>query len=394
MKIYFFLTILSASILLSCSKKAENNNNVSASTDSISTVNIQTQQIKITAEQFKNLGLELGNFTDIPMNNEIKVAGTVEVPPENQVSLSIPISGFVKTILPNNALQGWFVKKGTVLATIESIEFIQLQQDYFQAVAHSAFLEKELERQQTLSVEDIGVKKKLQQADAEFNSNQALIKALEAKLKVLGITASALKKGDISPVINVVSPITGYVKNAPINIGKSVTPNDILFELINRDDLHIQLKVLEKDASKIQKGQKILIEDKRLGDKTYATVFLVGQAFEDDTKALNIHAHLDNRQLEHKLTPGMFINARILTGTHLAKVLPESAILRESTGNFIIALENQNDKEVVFKKIPVKLGTTQGANIEVELPDDAGNVVSVVINKAHFLSGMSGTDEE
>lgn len=394
MKIYFFISILSVSILASCSKNAESNNTVSASADSTSTVSAQTEQIKITAEQFKNLGLELGNFTEIPMNNEIKVAGTVEVPPENQVSLSVPITGFVKTILPNNALQGWFVKKGTVLATIESIEFIQLQQDYFQAVAHSAFLEKELERQQTLSAEDIGVKKKLQQADAEFNSNQALIKALEAKLKVLGITASNLKKGDISSVINVVSPITGFVKNAPINIGKSVTPNDILFELINRDDLHIQLKVLEKDASKIQKGQKILIEDKRLGDKAYATVFLVGQAFEDDTKALNIHAHLDNRQLEQKLTPGMFINARILTGTHVAKALPESAILRESIGNFIIALENQNDKEVVFKKIPVKLGTTQGANIEVELPGNAGNVVSVVINKAHFLSGMSGTDKE
>ncbi|MFD2522272.1 efflux RND transporter periplasmic adaptor subunit [Emticicia soli] len=394
MKIYFFISILSVSILVSCSKKAESNNTVSASADSTSTVNTQTQQIKITAEQFKNLGVELGNFTEIPMNNEIKVAGTVEVPPENQVSLSIPITGFVKTILPNNALQGWFVKKGTVLATIESIEFIQLQQDYFQAVAHSVFLEKELERQQTLSAEDIGVKKKLQQADAEFNSNQALIKALEAKLKVLGITASTLKRGDISPVINVVSPITGFVKNAPINIGKSVTPNDILFELINRDDLHIQLKVLEKDASKIQKGQKILIEDKRLGDNAYATVFLVGQAFEDETKALNIHAHLDNRQLEQKLTPGMFINARIFTGTHVAKALPESAILRESIGNFIIALENQNDKEVVFKKIPVKLGTTQGANIEVELPGNAGNVVSVVINKAHFLSGMSGTDEE
>lgn len=394
MKTYFFLSILSVSILASCAKKVENNNTESVSADSTSNINAQTEQIKITAEQFKNLSLELGNFTELPINNEIKVTGMVEVPPENIASVSIPITGFVKTILPNNALQGWFVKKGMVLATIESIEFIQLQQDYFQAVAQSTFLEKELERQQTLSTEDIGVKKKLQQADAEFNSNQALIKALEAKLKLLGVTASTLKKGDISPLINVVAPITGYIKSSRINKGKSVTPNDILFELINKDELHIELKVLEKDAYRIQKGQKVLIEDKRLGDKAYATVFLVGQAFEDETKAINIHAHLDNHQLEQKLIPGMFINAKILTGTHLAKTLPESAILRETSGNFIIALENQNAKEVVFKKIPVKLGTTQGSDIEVELPDDSGNVVSVVISKAHFLSGMSGTDEE
>lgn len=392
MKTYFFLSVILIAGLVSCSKKAE----TPATTASADTTTERSlsEQIKITAEQFKNLNPELGHFSETSMDDEVKTTGMVDVPPENLASVSIPVTGFVKTIFANNALPGRFVKKGTILATVESLEFVQMQQDYFQAVAHSAFLEKELERQQTLSAEDIGVKKKLQQADSEFNSNQALIKSLEAKLKIIGINAASLKKGDILSVINVVAPISGYIKNTNINTGKSVSPNDVLFEIISKEHLHVELKVLEKDAYKIQKEQKVLIDEPRLGNKVSATVFLVGQTFEDDTKAINIHVHLDNEQQEQKLIPGMFINARILTGTRKARTLPESAVIRAADGNFILILEKQNNKEVVFRKIPVKLGTLQGKNIEVQLAEDLSDSTSIVIDKVHFLSGMSGTDEE
>jgi cobalt-zinc-cadmium efflux system membrane fusion protein len=392
MKTYFFLAVLLISGLASCSKKSEN----TAAAASVDTTKAEAQpeQIKITSEQFKNLSPEIGHFSETSMDDEIKATGMVDVPPENLASVSIPVTGFVKTIYANNALPGRFVTKGTTLATVESLEYIQMQQDYFQAAAQAGFLEKELERQQTLSAEDVGVKKKLQQAESEFNSNQALLKSLEAKLKIIGINTTNLKKGDILSVINITSPISGYIKNTNINTGKSVSPNDVLFEIISKEHLHVELKVLEKDAYKIQKGQKVLIDDQRLGSNVSATVFLVGQAFENDTKAINIHVHLDNEQQEQKLIPGMFVNARILTGTRKARTLPESAVIRAADGNFILVLEKQNNKEVVFRKIPVKLGTIQGQNIEVELTENLDPQVSVVINKVHFLSGMSGTDEE
>ncbi|WP_165372157.1 efflux RND transporter periplasmic adaptor subunit [Emticicia agri] len=390
MKKYFFVTLLFVSGLTSCSKKPD----TPALSADTTTAPLQSEQIKITAEQFKNLNLSLGNFSETAISDEIKTTGVVEVLPENLAFISIPTTGFIKTIFANTTLPGQFVTKGMVLATVESIEFIQMQQDYFQAVAHSAFLEKELERQQTLNSEDIGIKKKLQQAEAEFNSNLALIKALEAKLKLLGINAATLKKGDISSIIKVTAPISGYVKAVHINTGKAITPNDVLFELINKDDLHIELKVLEKDAHKIQKGQKVLIDDKRLGENVMATVFVVAKVFDNETKAMTIHVHLDNHQQEQKLIPGMFVNAKVLTGTHMAKTLPESAILRKPEGNFIIELEKQNSKEVVFRIIPVKLGAIQGQHVEVHLSEGLSNSASIVTDKGHFLSDMGGTVED
>jgi cobalt-zinc-cadmium efflux system membrane fusion protein len=43
-----------------------------------------------------------------------------------------------------------------------------------------------------------------------------------------------------------------------VNIGKYVNPSDVLFELINPDDIHLNLKVYEKDLENLKKGQRFV----------------------------------------------------------------------------------------------------------------------------------------
>ncbi|WP_337041328.1 efflux RND transporter periplasmic adaptor subunit [Emticicia sp. 17c] len=388
MKSSVFIAIFIAALSLSCSKKQE----AASTTTETPQKEAKAETIKISAEQFKNLHLELGNLQQTPINDEVKSTGMVDVPPENVASVSVFIPGFIKSISHNHSLPGQFVSKGTVLATVEGIEFIQMQQDYLQALAQNGFLAKELERQQTLNAEDIGAKKKLQQAESEFNSNQALVKSLEAKLKMLGINPVNLKKQDISPVLNIYAPISGFIKSSSASIGKSVAPNDVLFEIVSKEHLHIELKVLEKDAFKIEKGQKVLVEEASLGNKLVGTVFLVGKAFEGEAKSINVHVHIDNEQQEQKLIPGMFINAKIMTGTRTTSTLPESALLREAEGTFVLILDKQDNKEVSFKKVPVRTGISQQGNIAVELPENYTTASSIVIKNGHFLASM-GTEE-
>lgn len=44
-----------------------------------------------------------------------------------------------------------------------------------------------------------------------------------------------------------------------MNIGKYVAPTDVLFELVNPDDIHLALTVFEKDFDKLFIGQKLLL---------------------------------------------------------------------------------------------------------------------------------------
>ncbi|RZK59710.1 MAG: efflux transporter periplasmic adaptor subunit, partial [Hymenobacter sp.] len=82
-----------------------------------------------TAEQQVG-GVRLGALTQRPMSGGLKVNGVLDVPPENLVSVSAPLGGFVDR---TDLLQGSRVRAGQVLAVIRNPDFVQLQQDYLEA---------------------------------------------------------------------------------------------------------------------------------------------------------------------------------------------------------------------------------------------------------------------
>ncbi|MDR6563858.1 MULTISPECIES: efflux RND transporter periplasmic adaptor subunit [unclassified Arcicella] len=364
-------------INVSCSKpKEEEQENSDKKTDILT----------LSAEQVKNAHLVLGAFDKTTISDEIKANGIVDVPPMNMASVSIPISGYVKS---TNTLPGSPIKKGGVLATIYSMDYIQLQQDYLQAVSRLKFLEQELERQNVLSKEDIGAKKKLQQADSEVSSMKAQTKALALKLELIGCSIEKLKKGQLSSSINITSPIEGYIKTANVSIGKNVAPTDVLFEIVGNTHKHIELKVFENDINKIKIGQKIVVEHPTFSEKPMmATVFLVGKNVEADSKTINIHGHIDDEIMESKLTVGQYVNTKIFTGKRMVNTLPETAVVIHNNGGFIFI----QTKENTFQQIPVKIGTTEKGNIEVFTEKNIDNQ-QIVKQGASILQAMLASSE-
>lgn len=364
-------------INVSCSKpKEEEQENSDKKTDIVT----------LSAEQVKNAHLVLGAFDKTTISDEVKANGIVDVPPMNMASVSIPISGYVKS---TNTLPGSAIKKGGVLATIYSMDYIQLQQDYLQAVSRLKFLEQELERQNVLSKEDIGAKKKLQQADSEVSSMKAQTKALELKLELIGCSIEKLKKGQLSSSINITSPIEGYIKTANVSIGKNVAPTDVLFEIVGNTHKHIELKVFENDINKIKIGQKIVIEHPTFSEKPMmATVFLVGKNVEADSKTINIHGHIDDEIMESKLTVGQYVNTKIFTGKRIVNTLPETAVVIHNNDGFIFI----QTKENTFQQIPVKIGTTEKGNIEIFTKRNIDNQ-QIVKQGASILQAMLASSE-
>lgn len=380
------IAVVVAIVGLSCQTSKEEE----ATADAPSTETQQVADTKtLTLKQFENMGLELGNSSKGQRADIISVNGMVDVPPENVAKVSYPISGFVK-LITHNVLPGKFVAQGSVLATVQSMEAVQLQQDYLEKYTQNEFLVKELDRQKTLVAEDATAKRKLQEAENNFKVNKALLTAYEAKLRVVGISLGKLQKGEITTNLPIVAPISGFVKSANVAIGTNFSPTDVLFELMSKQHLHVELKVFEKDAFKIKEGQTVLFNDPRIGGKVEGKVFLVGKNFEDDTKAINVHVHLSSEKAEQLLIPGQYLAAQILTSSRLANLLPESAVLKEENKNFVYVLSSKNEKEVVFKKIEVEIGTPQNGEVELIVPASLENIV---LKRVTFLHG-GGAEEE
>ena len=74
---------------------------------------------EMNAEQYKLAGIEIGSIEQKDLGNMLKINGVINVPPQDLVSISATLGGYIKS---TTMLQGSPVKKGQVLAIVENPE--------------------------------------------------------------------------------------------------------------------------------------------------------------------------------------------------------------------------------------------------------------------------------
>ena len=383
-KIVILLLITGITITACKGKKEETKTEVA-------TVQKVTDEVTLSNSQYKVADIQTGKIEMRNLSNVIKANGMLDVPPQNVVSISAPLGGYVKT---SGLLPGQAIHKGQMLASIENPEFINIQQEYLESKAKLEYLELEYKRQEELRKEDVNAAKIFQQVSSDLKVMKAKISGLEQKLALIGINKTTVQSGRISRTANLYSPISGYVAASNINRGKYVSPTDVLFEIANKDDIHLVLNVFEKDVMKIKVGQSIRFS---LANETdynrIAKVFLIGKEKGSDG-TIPVHCHLKNAN-DAALLPGMYAKALIETTNNSVTALPVAAII-QSEGNDFIFIQTRQDKDgYTFKMIPVKKGIEENGYAEVGFPDGFdSNAFHIVVKGAYaLLSAMKNVEE-
>lgn len=359
-------------VLLSCGTKEE------AATEVVKEEEHETM-VELNAEQLKNADITIGYPAEMNMHSTIKVNGVVDVPPQGMVSVSFPLGGYLKS---SHLLPGMGVKKGEVIAILEDQSYVQLQQDYLMAKAKMEFLSTDLSRQKELSEQDAASKKTYQQASSEFKIQQVLIRSLEEKLRIVGIDPEKLSVNTITRTISLRSPINGYVAKVNVNIGKYVNPADVLFELVDPDDIHAALTVFEKDIMQIKKGMRasVTLADKP-GKKYEVDVILVTRNVDENRGGL-VHCHFENAN--HELLPGMFLNGSFELDNKKAIAVPESAVVRYQSKPYIFIAKDSTR----FEMVEVEVGISDRQMIELKAKENTDwRQQKVVLKNAYSLLG-------
>jgi cobalt-zinc-cadmium efflux system membrane fusion protein len=366
------ITAISVIVLIhACSPKSENK------TEAVT--NDSTNVIKLTAAQHKAANITLQTLETRPMATSLKVNGMLDVPPQNLITISAPMGGFVKS---TKLLQGMKVKQGEVIATLENLDYIQLQQEYLDGKSKLEFLEAEYNRQTELARENVNAQKSLQQAKSQYQSMKALVRSLDAKLAMININASTLSETTITPGVKLYSPISGFVTVVNVNIGQYVNATDVMFKIVNIEHIHAELQVYEKDISKVKIGQKVHFQLAHESELRTASVYLIGKEISPE-RTVRIHCHLD-REDEH-LLPGMYITASIETTSHNAEVLPASSIINFEGKDYVFATTKTKDE---FEMINITAGQSANGYIEVGLPSGFDKTRSFVTSGVFELLGV------
>tara|TARA_R110002073_G_scaffold40547_4_gene114918 strand:- start:4250 stop:5449 length:1200 start_codon:yes stop_codon:yes gene_type:complete len=388
------LLILSTLMMVACgnkdSEKVEGSEESSIKEEQpVATGN---KQITFTKDQYNLAGIETGAIEMRNLSNIIKLNGVIDVEPKSMASVSAPLGGYLKTA---GRLPGEEIKKGQVLATIENPEFIQIQQGYLESLSRLQFLEEEFNRQKKLREEDINSAKTFQQVSSDYKITQGRVKAYEQQLALAGISRSSVQNGNITRTANLYAPISGFIKESNVNIGDYVSPQDVLFEIVDLNDIHLALNAFEKDLEKLEIGQtvKFSLSDDNTFNRT-AEVFLIGKATGSD-RMTPVHCHI-KQENQKGLLPGMYVKAWVESGTNKQNAIPSEAIVQYEGKDFVVLQTEETENGYTFKLEQVKKGIEQEGYTAITMADGATvqNFKPVVKNAYSILSALRNSEEE
>jgi cobalt-zinc-cadmium efflux system membrane fusion protein len=244
--------------------------------------------------------------------------------------------------------------------------------------------------------EDVYSEMNLQQVTADYKSLKAQVTAYEQKLALIGIDPSGLHEENISRSVALVSPISGYIKTVNVNLGKSISATDVLFEIVNNDNLFLELTLFEKDANKVSNGQKIIFYINNETEEHEAVIYQTGRSVDAD-KTYKVYARVTRGC--RNLLPGMYVNAIIETSGNKVTALPSDAVVTFDDKDYIFIFDkNKEEKGFAFTEyriIEVHKGMTDGGYTEVILPEgfDTRNSKIVIRGAYNLLSAKKNAGE-
>lgn len=355
----FLFPALGVSLLFSCGEKQ------ASQEEGIQVTEMEESQelISLSNTQFSTMEMEWGSIKTGDLSSQIIVQGTVKIPVEGMQEVSPYFGGYVSDL---TLIEGQAVQKGQVLFYLENPDFVRLQQDYLETASQLEYLKAEYERQKTLFAEQISAQKNLLKAEADYRGALAKSQGLKKQLSLIRISADQLTPETIRTKVPVISPINGFVEKVHVVPGQFLPASGKALSLLNKDHLHIELVLFEKDAASIYVGQKLVFSLPDQSDRIYdAKIHVVGQSV-NEQRQINVHADLVDETLGKNLIPGMFVQARINLDSENGWILPEEAVTEVDGAFFILIQKAKTEEGYELERIEVKPGVRNQGMISIQ----------------------------
>ena len=364
--------VLALLMLASCGKKEDG--------IEVSEAPSESTEIQLTEEQFQTMKMEWGELHTGDFSEEIQVQGTVQIPVEGMREITTYFGGYVQDL---KLIEGEEVRKGQVLFTLENPEFLRLQQDYLETKSQLAYLKAEWERQETLAQEQISAQKNFLKAAADYEAAMAKTQSLKKQLALIAIDGETLSPATMRSKISITSPIAGFVEEVLAVPGQFLPSAAKALTLMSKEHIHVELVLFEKDASKVHIGQVVEFTSPDRPDEVLkAKIKVVGKSI-NAQRQINVHADLIDEKEEAKLTPGMFLQARIQLDPQRSLAVPEESIIEVGEEHYILVQKSKSAGAFTLQKIKVTPGA-KGKHYRAIATDAALDSTAVVLIKGGF----------
>ncbi len=329
----------------------------------------EDQDIHLSPQQQKEWGIVMGTASSQDVSSQLKLPGILTLNQNRTAHISSLVGGKVASLAVD---LGDRVRKGQVLLTINSPDFVQAQADFLMTVAKLNLSRKEYERAKLLLKEKALEEREFLRREAEYEKLSTEVGGLGAILHSYGMDheqtealiqkcASRSPEDDLcelaDPYLPVRSPLSGTIIFRDIIVGEHVEPNKILFTASDLNTLWALLDAYEKDLPFINTNSQVTILSSLYPDKEFpGQVTHISDTIDEKLRTVKIRVEVRNDK--GKLKPNMYIQGIAKNRADGQKFLsvPELAVQTLNGEKIVFILEEKD----VFAAQHVELGRKIG----------------------------------
>lgn len=294
--------------------------------------------ISLSREAMERIAIKTQSPVLRTLSEKLSFRGYIEVPPENLHSIHAPIRGIVSEAL---LIEGDMVKKGQLLMKIKHPDIVKVQEEYAKLIAERAFMQKELERQEQLVLNEAASLKRVEEVKRDLDLLEASGKALESRLRLLSINPEQVRQGRITDEVTIHSPSDGSITRIAYNAGRLVLEDDFLLEIVDKKHLHLAMDIYEDQGEMLKKGQSIEFFLPGSDKVHLAELMLIGQMVDPVKRSILVHAHpLEDLDI---FVPGMQVQGNVLLNENEYLSIPASSVFSTEDGKQIVFLQGSTD---------------------------------------------------
>jgi cobalt-zinc-cadmium efflux system membrane fusion protein len=332
----FVLVLL---VLSACgSKSAEGEKKTEAKEEGSAAEEENKDLIRLTQAQMATAKISVAPAQRRSETAAIRATGEIEPPDDGVARIGPKVAGRVARLLKG---VGDPVKKGELLANVDSPDLGRAKADYISAAAGAKVTKEAADRERALFEKKISSEKDWRQAEADATRARAEKDAAEVRLHTLGISDAQLgNMGEgqhFASSFGVNSPIEGVVVERPVTVGQLAQPQDTMFVVMDLRNVWVLADVYERDLPQVAVGQQVIAHVPTWKERNFTgTVANIGAIIERKSRAVKIRVVMPNP--DGALKPGMFATVEI-AGTqgspHAGIYIPASAVQRDGIHNLV-----------------------------------------------------------
>jgi cobalt-zinc-cadmium efflux system membrane fusion protein len=361
-------------------------------------------EIVIPVEQQRGV-IESNAIEQTTASDVLRVPGRITLADNGTWRVGAITSGRIERVL---VTQGDFVREGQVLARMHSHDVHEAKAEYLTAQgersrlgASAALAQKNYERMQRLyalkaaSLEQTELaRQQAMDAQTALRSGQIAVERERAHLEEnLGISADAgaNPKNEVSDLIPIRAPASGYVLEKRTTPGSVVEPSTDLFVIGELQRLWMLASVNEVDWTKLRLGQSATITVNGLPDRrAVGKITDLGQQLDPLTHVLRVRIEFDNSKA--KLRPEMLGEAQIAANTSKPALAVPADSIQEIQEQDVIFVRTSPDH---FAMRPVRTGGPLGNRViilEGAQPGDQVVTKGSFVLKSEMLKSSMESD--